>query len=100
MRLAESPPGYPAATCADPGTDIVALTRAYPEFAIDQAGPGRNGTPWTAIRKNPAHPGLYAAVTTDLREPADALADQHRGHWPANPEAVKGHDDDSDDRRR
>jgi len=62
----------PAASNLEPGIRLLAL--AYPEFSIRQSGRGRHGPAWTIIRKDPAQPGLYAAVTPDLAELRDILA--------------------------
>jgi hypothetical protein len=56
----------------EPGLRLLAL--AYPEFSIGQSDCGRHGPAWTVIRKDPAQPGLYAAVTPDLDELRDILA--------------------------
>ena len=62
------------AFCADlrPGIPVLAL--AYPEFTVSEPRPGRNGPAWAVIRKEPAQPGLYAAVTPDFAELRDVLA--------------------------
>jgi hypothetical protein len=62
----------PAASNLDPGIRLLAL--AYPEFRIGQSSRGRHGPAWTVIRKDPAQPGLYAAVTPDLGELRAVLA--------------------------
>jgi hypothetical protein len=67
-------PDQLAALCADLHPVIPLLAMAYPEFIISEPGPGRNGPTWAIIRKNPAQPGLYAAVTPDLGELSDILA--------------------------
>jgi hypothetical protein len=67
-------PDHPRTALADLAPDIRILTLAYPEFTISEPGIGRNGPTWTAIRKDPAQPGLYAAVTPDLNELRNALA--------------------------
>jgi hypothetical protein len=69
------------ALCANinPGTELLAL--AYPEFSIGQSSRGRHGPAWTIIRKDPAQPGLYAAVTPDLDELRDILA-RHAAQQP------------------
>jgi hypothetical protein len=62
------------ALCTDlqPGMPLLAM--AYPEFSIGPSGRGRHGPAWMVIRKDPAQPGLYAAVTPDLGELRDILA--------------------------
>jgi hypothetical protein len=67
----------PAASKLEPGIRLLAL--AYPEFSIGQSSRGRHGPAWTVIRKDPAQPGLYAAVTPDLAELRDILA-RHATH--------------------
>jgi hypothetical protein len=67
-------PDQLAALCADLRPSIPLLAMAYPEFTISEPGPGRHGPAWTVIRKDPAQPGLYAAVTPDLAELRDILA--------------------------
>jgi hypothetical protein len=56
----------------EPGIRLLAM--AYPEFSIGQSSRGRYGPAWTVIRKDPAQPGLYAAVTPDLGELRAILA--------------------------
>ena len=67
-------PDQQAAAYPDISPGISLLAMAYPEFTISEPGPGRNGPAWTVIRKDPAQPGLYAAITPDLAELRDVLA--------------------------
>ncbi len=62
------------ALCAGLSPSMPLLAMAYPEFSIGQSSRGRHGSAWTVVRKDPAQPGLYAIVTSDLGELRDILA--------------------------
>jgi hypothetical protein len=70
----DASPDQLAASCPDISPGIPLLALAYPEFSIGQSSRGRHGPAWTVIRKDPAQPGLYAAVTPDLAELRAILA--------------------------
>jgi hypothetical protein len=64
-------PGLPA---TPDDTNLALLTIAYPAFTITCHPHGWRQPRWEAVRKNSAHPGLYALITPDLDELRATLA--------------------------
>lgn len=48
--------------------DLSLLAIAFPAFTITCHPNGWREPRWEAVRRNPADPGLYAAITPDLAE--------------------------------
>ena len=69
-----STPGLPAPGPVRDHLHQNLLTIAYPAFTITRQHYAWRQPRWEAIRKNPAEPGLYAAITPDIDELRAVLA--------------------------